>query len=272
MRHSEELIRAVEKTVIPTPAGPTGIQWPAAVAFLDAIRAAEDAAPARDRQLASTIVDVLMRSPMIRLDDITAPILADQIVAAVVADWHVCIREDVTEPLRPAVAETADDRSARAPAKPACNHVRKCGNCGRRYWADSLTWCPWCDAGQFTERDVKDRVHAMRKKTQTEVEHLHQITCVALEVPEADPVDFDAMVASLYETETGGAGCCLHVALDDGNMDDGAVDFCIKQAVESGHALCEKVARHLRAWPEDKRQRYYDAQVAARLPPAHHHV
>ena len=30
-------------------------------------------------------------------------------------------------------------------------------------------------------------------------------------------------------------GCCLHVVLDDGNIEDSSVEFCIGFAQESGH-------------------------------------
>lgn len=40
-------------------------------------------------------------------------------------------------------------------------------------------------------------------------------------------------------------GCCLHIVLDDNNIRDSDVEFCLRQAVDEGHELCERVARNL---------------------------
>lgn len=58
-------------------------------------------------------------------------------------------------------------------------------------------------------------------------------------------------VEALYRRSA--VGCCLHVVLDDGNVDDSHVQFCIEQAVESGHLECEALARKL--WTMTKTQR-----------------
>lgn len=50
-----------------------------------------------------------------------------------------------------------------------------------------------------------------------------------------------------------GAGCCLHVLTDDGNVDDGTADFCIQWAVKAGHTFCEHLARLIRTMPESDR-------------------
>jgi hypothetical protein len=117
MRHSEEFIRAV--TDIQFGDSVNNWQHDAAEAaeLLDAIRAAEDADPGRDRQLADTIAAVLIASPFVRLDDITGPMVADVVARAIVADFHVSMREESTETplvLNVPEDETADDRRARA--------------------------------------------------------------------------------------------------------------------------------------------------------------
>lgn len=40
-------------------------------------------------------------------------------------------------------------------------------------------------------------------------------------------------------------GCCLHIVLDDGNVKDSHVQFCIDYAIEKGHEDCEALARQL---------------------------
>lgn len=52
-------------------------------------------------------------------------------------------------------------------------------------------------------------------------------------VPEVAP-----LVRALYARWGGGAGCCLHVVLDDGNVEDSFVDHCIESARELGHGDC----------------------------------
>lgn len=50
-------------------------------------------------------------------------------------------------------------------------------------------------------------------------------------------------VRALYKRSP--VGCCLHIVLDDGNVKDRHVQFCIDYAVEKGHAECEALARKL---------------------------
>ena len=51
------------------------------------------------------------------------------------------------------------------------------------------------------------------------------------------------------------AGCCLHIVLDDGNVRDDCVDFCIDAAQEKGHKDCEAVAVALRAMTKTQRMK-----------------
>lgn len=50
-------------------------------------------------------------------------------------------------------------------------------------------------------------------------------------------------VKALYERNC--MGCCLHVALDDGNLKDKDVQFCIDFAVGQNHPECEDLGRKL---------------------------
>lgn len=47
------------------------------------------------------------------------------------------------------------------------------------------------------------------------------------------------LVAAIYKRSV--VGCCLHIAMDDGNVDDDDIEFCILQAQAAGHDDCERV-------------------------------
>ena len=57
-------------------------------------------------------------------------------------------------------------------------------------------------------------------------------------VPEVMP-----LVRRLYERNP--VGCCLHIVLDDGNVEDHSVEFCIDQAHDRGHEECLELAKIL---------------------------
>ena len=57
-------------------------------------------------------------------------------------------------------------------------------------------------------------------------------------VPEVRP-----LVRELYGRHS--AGCCLHVVLDDGNVQDDSVRFCIEWARGRGCAECERLGEVL---------------------------
>lgn len=65
-------------------------------------------------------------------------------------------------------------------------------------------------------------------------------------VPEVTP-----LVEALYQRH--GAGCCLHIVLDDGNVRDSDVDFCVTYAEEQGHEDCLHLAQQLRAMSRTQR-------------------
>jgi hypothetical protein len=51
------------------------------------------------------------------------------------------------------------------------------------------------------------------------------------------------LVQRHYANPGGGAGCCLHLVLDDGNIGDDHVIYCVKMAKHKGHKDCESLAR-----------------------------
>lgn len=67
-------------------------------------------------------------------------------------------------------------------------------------------------------------------------------------VPEVAP-----LVRALYASPGGGVGCCLHIVLDDGNVDDKSVDFCLRTALMRGHPECERLALLLRRMSKTQR-------------------
>lgn len=54
-------------------------------------------------------------------------------------------------------------------------------------------------------------------------------------VPEVLP-----LVQALYARHA--AGCCLHIVLEDGNVDDASVEFCITEASARAHDECHELA------------------------------
>jgi hypothetical protein len=56
-------------------------------------------------------------------------------------------------------------------------------------------------------------------------------------VPEVLP-----LVRALYATPHGAAGGCLHIVLDDGNVEDASVLFCLEHAQKEGCPTCEALA------------------------------
>lgn len=57
-------------------------------------------------------------------------------------------------------------------------------------------------------------------------------------VPEVLP-----LVQAVYRRSP--TGCCLHIVLDDGNVDDASVVRCHLQAVDRDHPDCEELASKL---------------------------
>ena len=41
-------------------------------------------------------------------------------------------------------------------------------------------------------------------------------------------------------------GCCLHITLDDGNIEDTHIDFCMENAIKNKHSICLELAQKLK--------------------------
>jgi hypothetical protein len=69
-------------------------------------------------------------------------------------------------------------------------------------------------------------------------------------IPEVAP-----LVRAYYEKPGNEAGGALHVVLDDCNVDDGSVRFCLTEATERGDADGEALARKLLAMSKTQRRK-----------------
>jgi hypothetical protein len=63
-------------------------------------------------------------------------------------------------------------------------------------------------------------------------------------------------------------GGCLHIALDDGNVDDGHIDFYIKKAIEGADRCGVALGEVLRLMSRTQRQRVYKLANGACTDPA----
>lgn len=61
----------------------------------------------------------------------------------------------------------------------------------------------------------------------------------------------DILSKAIYETPGGGAGCCLHIVLDDGNFEREHVEWCLENAK---HGICAEVATLLLYLTEEGRE------------------
>ena len=67
------------------------------------------------------------------------------------------------------------------------------------------------------------------------------------QVPDAMP-----LVHSIYERHS--AGCCMHIVLDDGNLEDGSIEFCRGIAE---HDDCRRLADMMLQMTMSQRRRIY---------------
>lgn len=81
-------------------------------------------------------------------------------------------------------------------------------------------------------------------------------------IPEVLP-----LVNQLYLEEdpcTKDAGCVgghLHIVLDDGNIEDGCVQFCLDQAIEDNCPTCRTIAEQLMQMSKTQRKKIASTHV-----------
>ncbi len=70
-------------------------------------------------------------------------------------------------------------------------------------------------------------------------------------IPEVKP-----LVLALYRRHM--AGCCLHIVLDDGNVSDDNVRFCVQYAEQKEHVECVILASLLLRMSQTQRLKLYN--------------
>lgn len=65
------------------------------------------------------------------------------------------------------------------------------------------------------------------------------------------------LVCAYYRKPENGAGGCCHVVLDDGNMDDGCVAYCLEYCIAEGDADGAAIMRALQQMTRSQRRRLY---------------
>lgn len=63
----------------------------------------------------------------------------------------------------------------------------------------------------------------------------------------------------VYTSSNGGAGCCLHIMLDDGNLRDSDGHFCYGYAAAKGHDHCVEAALQMLQLSSTQRKAVYNA-------------
>lgn len=63
------------------------------------------------------------------------------------------------------------------------------------------------------------------------------------------------LAKKVYEAHC--AGCCLHIVLDDGNVNDSHVKFCIEDAIQNSHETCLELAKLLLSMSRTQRNMLY---------------
>jgi hypothetical protein len=63
--------------------------------------------------------------------------------------------------------------------------------------------------------------------------------------------EIPAAIKALYDRPGGVTGCCLHITLDDNNVEAGHVAFCVDTAYERGHEDCKLLALSMLALRDD---------------------
>jgi hypothetical protein len=76
--------------------------------------------------------------------------------------------------------------------------------------------------------------------------------------PKRAPVDWPAMMALCHELYLQSCvGGNLHIALDDGNLGDDDLQFCLDLCLKEGDGLGEEIARKMLAMSPYQRKKLY---------------
>ena len=79
----------------------------------------------------------------------------------------------------------------------------------------------------------------------------------SIQISEQKPTILDVlpMIVSYYGNNP--AGGCLHLILDDGNIGDDSVRFCLNQAINCGDVDAEYIAKKLLLMSKTQRRKLY---------------
>lgn len=95
---------------------------------------------------------------------------------------------------------------------------------------------------------------------QLRANNLHKLaTLIKDSVPEPWEASIDdILLISKWYYEWHGAGGWLHIVLDDCNLEDSSVDYCINRADSEGDIVCWMLALLIRTMTEPNRQVLYN--------------
>ena len=78
-----------------------------------------------------------------------------------------------------------------------------------------------------------------------------------MSLPFNDLVAAERLRQNIYDRPGGGVGCCLHIVLDDGNVDDSHVEWCHIKAIDNGHHDCVMLATYVLRMSKTQRTKMY---------------
>lgn len=64
-----------------------------------------------------------------------------------------------------------------------------------------------------------------------------------MKITEAERVEAVALVKGIYAANC--VGCCCHIVLDDGNVKDNHIEYCLEVAKERNHPDCVRMCELL---------------------------
>jgi hypothetical protein len=74
-----------------------------------------------------------------------------------------------------------------------------------------------------------------------------------------NPAEVVNLILVYYRKPGNGAGGLCHVALDDGNLDDECLEFCLEECRKGNDADGEALMRTMKALPEFEREAVYES-------------
>ena len=107
---------------------------------------------------------------------------------------------------------------------------------------------------EYTGRDIRMAVTYIMHKGDFEIHEGYCIMSIRRAGTEQDKLRSRILKRLEQLWARSSAGCCLHIIVEDGNLLDAHVEFCIKKAMQQGHSECEALARDIRMLTESQRR------------------